>query len=75
MDNDKNSTTPVLTEQELTILRLIAQGLSTDMIAQSIGLKPDTVRWYRKRLHVKFDVHNMAELLAKAFEKQILRPN
>ncbi len=72
---DKNSTTPDLTEQEIAVLRLIAQGLSTDKIAQSLGLKPDTIRWYRKRLHVKFEVHNMAELLAKAYEKQILKPN
>ena len=49
-----------LTDQEKAILKLIAAGQSTKKIADSLGLKPTTVMWYRKRLHAKFDVHNSA---------------
>lgn len=68
----ENAKTPTLTKQELSILRLIASGKSTNQIAEILHLQPTTVMWYRKRLHVKFEVHNMAELLAKAFEQKIL---
>lgn len=61
-----------LTGQECSILRLIAAGQSTKKIAASLGLQPTTVMWYRKRLHIKFEVHNMAELIAKASELDIL---
>lgn len=72
MEHDEATTQISLTEQEISILRLIAAGQSTNEIAESLGLKPPTVMWYRKRLHKKFKVHNMAELLTKAFAQGIL---
>ncbi len=68
MEHDKATTQISLTDQEVAILRLIAAGQSTNKIAESMGLKPPTVMWYRKRLHKKFEVHNMAELVHKAGE-------
>ena len=68
----EKATAPIsLTDQEVAILRLIAAGQSTNKIADSMGLKPPTVMWYRKRLHKKFKVHNMAELVHKAGELHI----
>lgn len=66
MDQQDNAPRVIVTDQELAILRLIAAGQSTNRIAETMGLKPPTVMWYRKRLHEKFKVHNMAELLMKA---------
>ena len=72
MEHDKATAQISLTDQEVAILRLIAAGQSTNKIADSMGLKPPTVMWYRKRLHNKFNVHNMAELLHKAWENHII---
>ena len=72
MERDETTANPTLTDQEIAILKLIAAGQSTNRIAESLGLKPPTVMWYRKRLHDKFKVHNMAELLMKAMEQKIL---
>ena len=72
MDQQDNAPRVIVTDQELAILRLIAAGQSTNRIAETMGLKPPTVMWYRKRLHEKFKVHNMAGLLFKAMEQKIL---
>ena len=72
MEHDEATAQISLTDQEVAILRLIAAGQSTNKIADSMGLKPPTVMWYRKRLHKKFKVHNVAELLHKAWENHII---
>ena len=51
---------------------MLAKGYTSTKIAESLGLKPPTVMWYRKRLHKKFKVHNMAGHLFKAMEQKIL---
>ena len=71
MEQEKATAKISLTDQEISILRLIAAGQSTNKIAESLGLKPPTIMWYRKRLHKKFKVHNMAELVHKAGELHI----
>jgi len=72
MEHNEATAQISLTEQEVAILRLIAAGQSTKKIADTMGLKPPTIMWYRKRLHKKFKVHNMAGLLFKAMEQKIL---
>ena len=61
-----------LSARELEILRLLAQGLSSVSIAGQLGLKPETIVWYRKGLHIKFDVHSTAELMVKAKEMNFI---
>ncbi len=56
---------PVLTEQEVAIARLLAQGKSSKEIAETVHLGTNTVLWYRKRLYVKFDVHSAAAFTAE----------
>ena len=62
----------VLSERELTVLRLLSEGKTTPQIAEAIFRSTDTVRWYRKRLLQKFDVHNTAALIKAASERGIL---
>lgn len=62
----------VLSERELTVLRLLSEGKTTPQIAEAIFRSTDTVRWYRKRLLQKFDVHNTAALIKAATERGIL---
>lgn len=37
-----------------------------------MNVRPETIVWYRKQLHLKFDVHSTAELLVKAIEQKII---
>lgn len=62
----------VLSEREHTVLRLLSEGKTTPQIAAAIYRSTDTVRWYRKRLLQKFDVHNTAALIKAASERGIL---
>lgn len=61
-----------LTPQELSIVRLIAQGAKTPDIAKEMDLKPETVKWYRKRILDKFQASTSAEVVRKAIEQKIL---
>ena len=72
MELDEATDKISLTDKEVAILRLIAAGQSTNGIAPSMSLKPSTLMLYRKRLHRKFKVYDMAELLYKAIEQKIL---
>ena len=53
-----------LSAREKDILDLLAKGYTTPQIASGLGLSPETVKWYRKKLLVKFDVANTAELIS-----------
>lgn len=61
-----------LTPQELCVVRLIAQGEKTPDIAREMKLKPETVKWYRKRILDKFGASTSAEMVRKAIEEKIL---
>lgn len=60
----------LLTVQELKILKLIAQGLSTKEIAVILYLSYHTVESYRKSILEKTNAKNMYEALAMAFRKK-----
>jgi DNA-binding CsgD family transcriptional regulator len=57
---------PALSDREKEILDLLSKGYTTPQIAEALCLSPETVKWYRKKLLVKFDVANTAELVAAA---------
>lgn len=63
---------PKLTDRELQILRLIADGKTNPQIAEAIFLSPETIKWYRKKLLVKFDAINSADLIRLAMEMKLL---
>ncbi len=60
---------PTLAPREFRVVRLIAQGLSSKEIANSLGLAVETVRYYRKSAMRKVNVHNVAGLLKVANSK------
>ena len=62
----QNASAPNLNDREQNILRLIASGCTNPQIAEEIFLSPETVKWYRKKLLIKFDAANSAELISKA---------
>jgi two-component system, NarL family, nitrate/nitrite response regulator NarL len=57
---------PTLTRREKEILKLIAEGLTTNDIAQKIFVSPYTVDTHRKNLLSKFEVSNTALLIKTA---------
>ena len=65
-----------LTERELEVLRLIAEGLSNREIAQKLVVALGTVKWYTKQIYSKLGVHSRGQALACAREAGLLdRPS
>jgi DNA-binding NarL/FixJ family response regulator len=63
---------PRLTRREKEILALIAEGKTSQNIANELFLSPLTVDTHRKNLIQKFEVKNVAELIMAATQQQLL---
>ena len=50
--------TDPLTERELEILKLMADGLTNSEIAERLYVTLATVKWYKKQIYSKLDVHS-----------------
>ena len=61
-----------LSERELEILELIAEGLSNREIAQQLVLSLPTVKWHSSNIYGKLGVKNRTTAVAKARELDIL---
>lgn len=61
-----------LTTKETEIIRLIAEGKTTPVIAASLGLASETVKWYRKRILDKFQASTSAEVVRKAIDLKLI---
>lgn len=55
-----------LTERELEVLHLVAQGLSNRQIAAQLVLALDTVKGHNRRIYEKFQVQRRTEAVARA---------
>lgn len=65
----------LLTQRELDIVRLIAEGHSNKLIADRLFLSPHTVNTHRKNIMAKLSVNNTAGLVMYAVRENILNPN
>ena len=63
---------PEVSEREKEILDLLSKGYTSPQIAECLKLSPETVKWYRKKLLIKFDVANTAELVLRAKGSNLL---
>ncbi|MDH6253115.1 DNA-binding CsgD family transcriptional regulator [Chryseobacterium sp. H1D6B] len=61
-----------LKEKELEILRLYAQGLTINQIAERMFISPDTVKYYRRKIFEVFGVKNVTEALSFAVDNKII---
>jgi DNA-binding CsgD family transcriptional regulator len=68
----RKSEKPKLTKREIEILRLHAQGLTINQIAERIFVAPDTVKYYRRRIFERLEVGNMVEALSYAVNSKII---
>jgi len=55
-----------LSQREIEILTAIGEGLTTEEISKLLSLSENTVESVRKRLLLKMDARNMAQLITKA---------
>jgi len=61
-----------LTEREIQVLRLLAEGRVNKEIASDLNLGVETVRSYRKSLMKKLKIHNLAELMRFALSAGVI---
>jgi LuxR family maltose regulon positive regulatory protein len=62
-----------LTDRELEVLQLIAQGLSNRQIAARLVVSVNTVKTHAKNLNAKLDAANRTQAVARARELGLLR--
>ena len=67
-----SSDKPKLTRREKHVLTLIADGKTTNNIAEELFISPLTVETHRRNLMQKMEVSNAASLIKVAIEKQLL---
>lgn len=61
-----------LSEREIEVLQLIAEGLSNQEIAQRLFLSLSTVKWHTSNIYGKLGVKNRTQAVAKARSLGIL---
>lgn len=57
-----------LSERELEVLRLLAEGLSSAEIAAQLYLSPNTLKAHTQNIYSKLDVHSRVQAINKARE-------
>ena len=62
----------ILTERELQVLGLIADGFSNRAIAENLIFSVGTVKWYVHQIHSKLGVNSRTQAIARARELQLL---
>lgn len=63
-----------LTERELEVLTLVAQGLSNDAIAKQLFISPTTAKTHVSRVMMKLDARDRAQLVVMAYESGLVVP-
>lgn len=61
-----------LTKRELTILKLLVDGNTIDMISGLLGISPFTVDTHTKNIYKKLQVHNRSSVVAKALKEGLV---
>ncbi len=61
-----------LTKRELTILTLLVEGYTIDMISGELHISPYTVDTHAKNIYRKLHVHNRSSVVAKAIREGLV---
>ena len=61
-----------MTEREMQVLRLLAQGCTYATIALRLGVSVNTVGSHVKKLYAKLGVHTAAQAVMRAVELRLL---
>jgi PAS domain S-box-containing protein len=65
-------TSPTLSNREIEVLRLLAEGLSTKALGQRLNISHFTARNHIQNILVKLDLHSKAQAVSYAFKKGII---
>jgi DNA-binding NarL/FixJ family response regulator len=63
-----------ITARELTVLRLVARGLSNTEIATAMDLAPSSVKTHVGHLLAKLNLSDRVQLVVFAYEHELVRP-
>jgi len=63
-----------LTDREIEVLRLIAEGHSTSEIGRILGVSPHTVQSHRRHIMEKLNLHDRGELIRYAIRRGLIEP-
>lgn len=69
---DKPNPLPFLTRREKEVLILIAEGLTNSQMADKIFVSVTTVNTHRKKLLMKYEVTNTANLIKPTAQHQLI---
>jgi LuxR family maltose regulon positive regulatory protein len=61
-----------LTQRELEVLSLIAEGLSNKEMASQLVVAPSTIKQHLKNIYAKLDVHNRTEAVSRARDLHLI---
>ena len=64
--------TPLISPREQEVLILLSQGYASREIAATLYLSNHTVNDHRKALMVKLDARNVAQMIRRGFEHNLL---
>jgi DNA-binding NarL/FixJ family response regulator len=65
----------VLTQREREVMKLVADGLTNDEVAQELYMSPATTRTHVSRAMTKLGARDRAQLVVLAYETGLVRPN
>lgn len=62
-----------LSERELEIIRLVAEGMSSNEIGKKLFISPRTVDTHRNNILQKLDLPNIASLVSFAYKNKLIK--
>ena len=68
VEKNANGVDVELTEREIEILSLVAEGFSSKQVGEKLFISPRTVDTHRTNLMNKLDIHNIAGLIRFALK-------
>ncbi len=71
-DGDEKDSYSSLTEREREILKLIAEGMTNNQIAEKLSISPKTVDTHRTHIMDKLNMHSRTELVKFAMRRGLL---
>lgn len=70
----KNGTAQGLTERELELLYLVAEGLSNRAIARTLSISENTVKYHLKKIYQKLHAQTRTEAVTRAMKMGMIEP-
>ncbi len=74
LKRDDSRNTDGLSDREIDVLRLIADGLTTQQIAEKLVISVNTVQTHSSHIMEKLNLHNRAKLVKYAMEQGLIPP-